>query len=247
MNRFYCPSSGILGNEIIIKDKQKVRHIAKSLCLKPKEKVIVFDENGFEYLCVISRIEDKVYLEVKEKILPDKNHSRIDLTIACAIPKKAKFDDIVDKLTQLSVCRIIPLITQRVIVKLDRKKKELRLNRWRRIAESASQQSQRHDIPKIDDVQDFKKVILESKNFNLKLIPTLFGERKSIKEALSFIKPSLDKIKILCLIGPEGDFSKEEIDIAKKAGFVPVCLGDLVLRVDTAAIALASCLSFYKR
>lgn len=168
--------------------------------------------------------------------------------MTCAIPKKAKFDDIVDKLTQLGVSRIIPLITQRVIVKLGQEKEERRLKRWRRIAESASQQSQRHDIPLIGGVQDFKKLILESENFNLKLIPTLFGKRKSIKEALSSLMPSsLDKAKILCLIGPEGDFSKEEVDIAKKAGFVPISLGDLVLRVDTAAIALASYLSIYKR
>lgn len=241
MNRFFCPHPDILKDEIIIKDKEKVHHISRVLCLKPEEKVIVFDEDGFEYLCVICAIKDEVSLKIEDKRLPDKKESRINLVIACAIPKNARFDDIVDKLTQLGVSRIIPLLTQRVVVRLDRKKKELRINRWRKIAEAASQQSQRRDIPFIDKVQDFKEVIAESKKFDLKLIPTLSGPRKSLNEIVStYLSGALHTSGILALIGPEGDFSGEEIESAKREGFIPVSLGDLVLRVDTAAIALAS-------
>jgi len=237
MNRFFCPHPDIAGNTIIIKDKKKVHHISRVLCLKPDEKVSVFDRNGIEYFCVIRDIKDEIALEIKERRLPAKDKLRISLTIACAIPKKSRFDDIVDKLTQLGVSRIIPLVTRRVVVKFDRKKEESRLNRWKKIAESASQQSQRNDIPKIDRIQGFREVINESKAFDLKLIPTLTGTRKALKEIFPL---SLPVFNILVLIGPEGDFSGEEVIIAKKAGFIPVSLGDLVLRVDTAAIALAS-------
>ncbi|MCX5706225.1 MAG: RsmE family RNA methyltransferase, partial [Candidatus Omnitrophica bacterium] len=150
------------------------------------------------------------------------------ITLACAIPKKAKFDDIVDKLTQLGSARIIPLKTERVIVKLDNHKEALRLTRWRKIAQAASQQSKRSDIPVIEPPKDLEDLLTQSQDFDLKLIPTLEGRRKTLKEIFSKIQPR----NILILIGPEGDFSAKEIAMALKSGFIPVTLGDLVLRIN---------------
>ena len=75
----------------------------------------------------------------------------------------------------------------------------------------------------------------------MKLIPTLAGERKLLKEVLDKNKPK----KILVLIGPEGDFTPEEVKLALKAGCIPVTLGDLVLRVETAAVAVAGFIRLY--
>ena len=235
MNRFYCPNPVVSQDTIIITDKDKAHHIKRVLCLRLKEKVLLFDKQGIEYHCVIKGLDEKVTLRVIKKILPDKNNPGINLTLACAIPKKAKFDDIIDKLTQLGVDRIIPFISQRVVVKLDLKKQEARHNRWIRIAESASQQSQRNSIPLVDPVRKFDELLAISGDFDLKLIPTLGGVRKKLKDVLS-----LPAFNMLVLIGPEGDFSEDEVRAAKDAGFIPVSLGELVLRVDTAAIALAA-------
>jgi len=84
-------------------------------------------------------------------------------------------------------------------------------------------------------------VLAESEDFDLKLIPTLLGERESLKNILT--KPKCRNI--LVLIGPEGDFTPEEVALAKQAGCIPVSLGDLVLRVETAAIAAVSFIRFY--
>lgn len=81
----------------------------------------------------------------------------------------------------------------------------------------------------------------DSGSFDLKLIPTLTGERKPCKEILKESKAK----NILVIIGPEGDFTSEELDSAKKAGCIPVSLGDLVLRVETAAVAVASFIHLY--
>jgi 16S rRNA (uracil1498-N3)-methyltransferase len=166
------------------------------------------------------------------------NPRKSSINIACAIPKKSKFDDIVDKLTQLGVDRIIPLKTERAVVKLSIQKGEARLQRWVKIALSAAQQSQRSILPQISPLTDFRELIKKSTGFNLKLIPTLEGERKTLKEALSPVLPL--PANILILIGPEGDFSPKEIDLALKHNFIPVSLGSTVLRVETAAIAVAS-------
>jgi 16S rRNA (uracil1498-N3)-methyltransferase len=237
MNRFFCANPVISQGTILINDKDKLHHIKRVLCLKPKEEVLVFDNTGTEYFCSIQKLGQEIVLQIKEKRLPEKNKSGINLTIACAIPKNARFDDIVDKLTQLGVDRIIPLVSQRVVVNLDRKKEESRLKRWRKIAEAASQQSQRNNVPTVEPIKKFKEALATPKGFDLKLIPTLTGKRKSLHEILPI---SLPVANILILIGPEGDFSDEEVAAAKDAGFIPISLGNLVLRVDTAAIAIAA-------
>lgn len=241
MNKFFSPASGISADKIIINDREQVHHIKNVLKLKAGEKVAVFDESENEYNCVICELKDKVCLNIEKKTPADNSKEKAKLTIACAIPKKAKIDDIIDKLVQLGVSRIIPLMTERVVVKLDRHKETLRYERWKKIALSAVKQCKRNSLVIVEPVKDFKDLIKESREFDLKLIPYLLGKRQSIKEVLSGSRAS----NILVLIGPEGDFSAREVSLAIEAGFIPVTLGDLVLRVDTAAIAAASFIRLY--
>lgn len=236
MYRLFCVFKQPPKDLITIFDFEQVHHINNVLHLKANEGIIVFDEKGNEYYTVIEKITAKnIALKVvnmKKKIVEDK----IQVTIACAIPKKSKFDDLVDKLTQLGVDRIIPMETERVIIKLDGRKKDLRLSRWNKIAVSASEQSQRNTLPVIEPIKNIKQVLLESSGYDLKLIPALIDERKTLNAVLQGINPR----NILVLIGPEGDFSLSEMDLAKEAGFIPVTLGANVLRVETAAVAVAS-------
>jgi 16S rRNA (uracil1498-N3)-methyltransferase len=240
MHRFYCPIQNISGNKIIISDKDQVHHLRDVLRLKAEDKVIVFDEQGNEYNCLIRQLSNKT-IELKIKARLSKRETKIQITVACAIPKKSRMDEIIDKLTQLGVDRIIPLESERVIIKLDKSKKILRKMRWEKIALSSSQQSQRNILPMIEPIKDIKEVLTQAGDFDLKLIPTLMGERKSLRKILAKAKPK----NILVLIGPEGDFTAEEVDLAIKSGCIPVSLGDLVLRVETAAIAVTSFIKLY--
>lgn len=253
MNRFFCSRSDIANDKIIIKDKSQAHHIKNVLRLKPGKKAEVFDEKGNEYNCEIREVKDEIFLDIKNKIMADKINRRIKLTVAVALPKKSKLDDIIDKLVQLGVERVIPLKTERVIVKLDKDKEAERIERWKRIALSAAKQSKRNDLAIIEPVTDFQEVISQSPGFDLRLIPCLEGERKSLKDVFDQFQTGFGipnrvwNLKVLILIGPEGDFSGKEVRLAGEAGFIPVTLGDLVLRVDTAAIALAGFVSLYAR
>jgi len=203
---------------------------------------VIFDEQGNEYLTELENISlSCLVFKIKEK-RKFKPAKQVSLTIACAIPKKSKIDDIIDKLTQLGVDKIIPLETERVIVKLDKHKKITRRKRWEKIAQVAAQQSQRNTLPVIEEVKNIKQLLAESKDYDLKLIPALIGQRKTIKEAIAMHKPK----NILVLIGPEGDFTAQELNLAVKAGFIPVTLGDNVLRVETAAVAVAAFVRLYE-
>lgn len=233
MNRFFCYSRNIKGQNIVIDDISTEHHLKDVLRIKEGSYLEIFDEKGNAYQCLVEGLQDKVFLKVIKKLEVRANEVRV--TVACAIPKKAKMDEIVEKLTQLGVERIIPLETSRVIVKLDKARKILRHKRWEKIAVSAAEQSKRQSIPVVEQVKGMKEVLAEAGNYDLKIIPTLAGSRISIKDALC-VKPK----NILIFIGPEGDFTDEEVTLAKKTGCVPVSLGENVLRVDTAAIAVVS-------
>lgn len=242
MHRFFLAKPNISGTSLQLSDKEQLHHLKDVLRIEPEDKVILFDGRGNEYLVLLKGFSEKVavfdILE-KKKVAPDKGPR---LTVACAIPKKAKMDDIVDKLTQVGVERIIPLETERVIIRLDKEKESLRHKRWQKISLNASQQSQRKLLPQVDPIRRLREVLSSSGDFDLKLIPTLEGtkERKSLKEALS----GSGAKNIIVLIGPEGDFSPQEVKLAISAGFIPVTLGEETLRVDTAAIAVASYIMF---
>jgi 16S rRNA (uracil1498-N3)-methyltransferase len=233
--RFFCLSSNISQERIILDDKEQIHHLRNVLRLRLNDKVSVFDEKGNEYDCLIDKLADKVTLIIKDRRLYSQKE-KISITVACAIPKKAKFDDIVDKLTQLGVDRIIPLETERVVVRWDKQKKALQRKRWEKIALSACRQSQRSTLPTIEPIKGIKEALAKTKDYGLRLIPTLSGERRALKEILAKSKAD----RIIIFIGPEGDFTPEEVDLAVKEGSIPVTLGDFVLRVDTAAVAAVS-------
>ena len=238
MHRFYI-NQRIEGNTLSITDTGQLHHIRDVLRLKAGDEVTVFDSAGNECACSIATLNKKqMVLTVKSRRHAEVREAR--LTVACAIPKKGGMDEIIDNLTQLGVDDIIPLKTERVIVRLDEGKRKARLERWQRIAQSAAQQSQRSSIPLVEPITSMESVLARSPEFDLKLIPTLSGERRHVREALAEFKHG----SILVLIGPEGDFTSQEVERAKSAGFIPVSLGDNILRVGTAAVAVVSYIRF---
>ena len=237
MNRFFIEKINPKEKYIILNDSAQLHHLRDVLRVKLLEEVAVFDQQGNEVITSVMQIGlHQIELEVKE-IRPAKDPG-IRITVACAIPKKVKMDDIVDKLTQLGVECIIPLETERVIVRLDKQKKTERFLRWEKIALSAAKQSQRNSLAVIKPISKLPDVISAADDFDLKLIPTLEGRNKTLKEVFCETKKKIKKVIIL--IGPEGDFTPGEVARALEAGFLPVSLGSQVLRVDTAAIAAVS-------
>lgn len=242
MHRFPASSKNIVADKIIICDKAEVYHAKVVLRLKAGEKVVAFDEKGVEYACSIGELTGKeIILKVEKKNMPGLKN-RVSVCVACSLPKKSKMDDIIDKLTQLGVDRIIPMVTERVIVKLDDGKRVQRLERWKKIALSSAKQSQRSSIPAIEPIRDVEEALKNAESYDLKLIGALSGEKKTLKEALKEAKPK----RIIIFIGPEGDFTPDELRLAKEAGCIPVTLGETVLRVETAAVCAASFVKLYE-
>ncbi|MFH0762375.1 MAG: RsmE family RNA methyltransferase [Candidatus Omnitrophota bacterium] len=241
MRRLFSPLESIGADKITIRDKSQLHHIKDVLRLKPGEEIEVFDQKGRVYRGFIeslSAAEMVIKIKFKEESAFAKDEVKI--TVACAIPKKSKMEDIIDKLTQLGVEKIIPLQTERMIVRLDSRKEKARLARWEKVALNAVEQCRGCRLPVIEPVTKIKDVLLMSGDYSLKLIPALIGERKELKAVLKALRPS----NIILLVGPEGDFTQGEVEAAIHAGFTPVTLGRRVLRVETAAIAVVSILKY---
>ncbi len=177
MHRFYVARK-INNDNVSISDAEQLHHLREVLRLKVNDEVVVSDSEGNEYICLISGLnKNQAALTVKARKTTESTD--LKLAIACAIPKGTKMDEIIDKLTQLGVDGIIPIETERVIVKLDNSKREARLKRWRRIAQSAALQSQRNQIPLVEPITSIKSVLSHAQDFDLKLIPTLSGGKRS--------------------------------------------------------------------
>jgi 16S rRNA (uracil1498-N3)-methyltransferase len=233
MHRFYLEGK-IEGDQAAINRTDQLHHLRDVLRLKAGDQITAFDSAGREYICSIAGItRQQALLKVVER--KPLRTGQFKLAVACALPKKSGFDDIVDKLTQIGVDNIIPLLTDRVVVKTEEAQGS-RLERWRKIARSAAEQSQRNTLPDVSAIQSFKDLLAQAAGYELKLIPTLEGERRSLPDCLTGKPPA----SAIVLIGPEGDFTTGEVEQAFKTGFQPVTLGDNILRVETAAAAVAA-------
>ena len=246
MHRFIASAENIK-DKITISNKKEIHHIQDVLRLKRNKEVIIFDGRGNEY---ISRIDSLSSQRVELTVISrEENSSRKDWSVclACALPKKSKFDFIVEKATELGADRIIPLKTTRTIVDLKKEREEKKLQHWREIAVNSSKQSQRNSIPVVEKVATFNQAVQEVKKYDLGLIPCLparraclFAERQKIEEVLMRFKGK----GIIVFIGPEGDFSPDEVSWAVKSGCQPVTLGGRVLKVDSAAFYTLAVINF---
>ena len=238
MSRFYAPKENVKGDLIYV-DGQEARHILNVMRLKESDSVVVFDGTGREYKGFIKEAGPK---SLTVKVISTKEPVGEDvpqITLVQAIPKKEKMDYIIEKATELGASCIIPVMTERTVVKLDEDKAKIRVERWARLAKEAAKQCGRADVPRIEEVQKFYNVIDRVNEFDLALMACLSDNTISIKEAIT----DFEKGKIIVFIGPEGDFTPDEIVMAKDTSCKYVSLGKRVLKSDTAGIFLLSILN----
>ena len=239
MSRFYVSKDSVRGDKIDISGKE-AHHIIDVMRLKKLDRVVAFDGTGTEYIGFIKDIKQKsVVIEVVQTRKPVTAFNS-KVTLIQAIPKKDKMDYIVEKSTELGVDSIIPILTDRTIVKWDERKRLANLERWKKIAREASKQCGRAGLPTIKEVRRFSDCLNDSSDYDLALIAALSGEAIKLKDALKGFKGG----KIAITIGPEGDFTPREVASAKRALFKPVSLGGSVLKSDTAGLAALAILNY---
>ncbi len=209
--------------------------------LKRGERIQAFDGSGRLYQ---GKILDTAHRKVKLRIehaRKDTQRSDLKITLVQALPKKNKMDYIVEKCTELGVKAIIPTQTARTIVRIDKDKMSLRRLRWQRIAREAAKQCGRTTIPEVKDLTSWPDVLSCLDNFDLKLLPCLSAKTRKLKDVLR----TKNRFRnIILFVGPEGDFTPEEIRQVCNSGCHPVSLGANVLKTDTAAVSVLAMVNY---
>lgn len=239
MSRFFVPKDMIKGRRMVITGKE-AHHILDVMRLKVSDKVTTFDGSGKEYIGII-READRKSLEVEiieTRAACPKEH--IKITLIQALTKKEKIDYIIEKATELGVSRVVPVFTERTIPVWDDEKRRAHVERWRKTAREAAKQCGRSDVPEIAEIEDFSSAAAKMPGEDLRLIAVLSEETVPIADAVAGCKPK----GIVIAIGPEGDFTLQETEAAKKGGFKPVSLGPRVLKSDTAGLAAIAILNY---
>ncbi|MEW6685196.1 MAG: 16S rRNA (uracil(1498)-N(3))-methyltransferase [Candidatus Edwardsbacteria bacterium] len=236
---FYTPPEKIFGQRLLISGDE-ARHITKVMRHKLGDRILVVDGLGSEYEAVISVLSET---SLEAKILHRRrktNEPIVKVSLAQGLVKGARFDILVEKATEIGVWEIIPLLTSRTEVIPN--EENHRSERWQRIAIAAMKQSQRSVLPKIEPPTLLGEVVKKIKEYDLAIL-AFEGEKKLRLPAL-FTKPKKEIRRILCLIGPEGGFTKQEMELAGEKGVMLVGLGPRRLRSETAGIVLLTLIMF---
>lgn len=223
-------------NKDMLLEESDIRHIKKVMRMNINDKIEVIYNNKL-HICEITSLEP-FNIKVIEELDEDKK-TKIELTVAVALVKEQKMDLILQKLTELGVSRIIPVSMERSIVKLDKERFNKKKVRWESICKEASEQSKRTNIPIIEDIKSIKDLTKE--DADLKLV----ASTKEKEKLLNYYLQSIENCaKIIMVIGPEGGISDKEEDILVSNGYNRVSFGNLIFRVETATIYVASIINY---
>ncbi|MFL6543134.1 MAG: RsmE family RNA methyltransferase, partial [Chthoniobacterales bacterium] len=167
---------------------------------------------------------------------------RCRITLGQAIPKGKNMDLIVQKAVEIGAAEIVPIISDRTIVRLDGGETAQKQSKWQTIAIEAAKQCGQNWLPEVQPPRTLPQFFATKSRFDLQLIGSLQSDALHLKQILAD-QPSRPA-SVLMLIGPEGDFTPAELNLARSHGSRPMTLGPIILRVETAAIYCLSVLSY---
>ena len=241
--RFYAPPIAFaLEEQTVSLSADEARHARHILRLQPGDEVFVFDGAGKEFRCAVREfVRDGAVLDVLEDVEPARPESPLNLALGIALLKGEKFDLVVQKATELGASRIVPVATTRADVRVRNGDEAMRkVTRWQRIALEAAKQCGRAHLMEIEEPVVFKALIdRPAREGELRL---MFAERNGTSLADVARNPQTGSVKVCALIGSEGGWTNEEIELARAAGWQIVTLGGRTLRAETAAIAVVTLL-----
>ena len=236
INRFYLDRI-IFDQDGILKLPSGVsRQLIQVLRCQVNDQAVIFDGSGFEYKVKIVNLSNKICsVKFLEKIFLDTDN-QIKITVFISLIKQNRFEVALQKCTELGVFAFVPFYSSRSIFQLDKTSSSVgdnKISRWKSIIQEVSEQCGRPDIPRFFDPVSYEIACKKSQDcFSIILWEN--EEKIKLKSVLQNLKGSDHSINIF--VGPEGGFSKEELDILMRTNFKQVSLGLRRLRSETAAI-----------
>lgn len=242
--RVFCQPASTEPTEIQLSADES-HHLVSVNRARRGDTVVAFDGRGREWIGELVRDDRRaatlaVRFHQQAKPLP------YSITLGQALPKGPTMDAIVRKATELGVAAIVPLESERTQVHLDSDRQDRKSEKWKLAALEAAKQCGNPWLPEILPVQTAMAFMQSKRTDDLKLIASLQPGARSLREVLTDFRSQHGRApqRVLWLIGPEGDFTPAEMSTSASCGFVPITLGPLVLRCETAATYAVSVLAY---
>ncbi|HNY49745.1 MAG TPA: RsmE family RNA methyltransferase [Smithella sp.] len=241
--RIYSPQS--LENKTTCElGEDTLKYLRQVMRLKQGDRINIFDGFGHEFEALIQNYSLKTVIIELGKPVPSEARE-IKIILAQALPKARKMDTIIKSAAELGTDRIIPFHAARSVSQIGDEKSELKLSRWRKIAQEAARSSHSAYITHVSKISSFSEMLSLSSQSAWKFIFWEEESQKTIKDVLTDAS-LMDAKDFFIVVGPEGGFSRDEITRAKDAGFISLSLGKQILKVETAGAAILSIIQYEK-
>lgn len=223
-------------NDEFILSSDDLYHIKTVMRMKDNDEIIVvYDE--IAYLCCLSNVKENIKILIKNR-LEKVDYKTPKITLIIPLLKEQKMDLILQKSTELGVTEIIPINTNRSIIRLKPGKDKNKMDRWNRIVKEASEQSHRVDIPIIQEIKNIKDLK------NIDGLKVVCSTKEKIKNINNIMKNNKKCDKINLVIGPEGGLTEKEEKELNELGFESISLGSRIMRVETVPMFVLSVINY---
>ena len=237
MDRIILNRKVELGKEVLIQGPP-----LEALCFqggRVGSLITLTDAEGNDFRGRVLRLSETEASILIFDVFPSPTESSLEIILLQALPETERMEMIIQKATELGVSAILPFQSERSISLEEREGKQKKSHRWQEIAIKAVQQSRRAKVPRVETYRLFREALKLCGGEGLKI---LLWEKKggNLKKVLRHYHPK----KIYAMVGPEGGFTEEEVKLAEDRGFIPIKLGQRILRTETAAITLVGILQY---
>ena len=237
MHRCYLPKADFSAGILTI-EGEEAHHALRVMRLRAGDICEVFDGDGQAARAqVLAGQGSSMTVQVQELLPPMPPVAGV--TLALAVPKGNNMDLIVQKAVELGVSRIVPLMTERTIVRLSGKEASAKADKWRRTVLEACKQCGVNKLPVVEEPQPYKLFLQRGDLPELKVQCAIVPHARPLREVLEAGR-SAGQHDCVLLIGPEGDFSPSEYAAGEAAGYTPTGLGPIILRVESAVFMAAA-------
>lgn len=215
---------------------EDARQIRVVLRLKPTDGIGVLDGMGNEYHCVLEAVrKDEVIAQVLHAITTD-TEPDVHITVVQSLAKGEKVEQVIQHGTEIGVSRFLIVHTERSVVHLGGERQRERVRRWQRIAKESAEQSRRARIPEVDGVLSLSQALQRLEGSRMALLhPPAFPA-----SLVEWVQGNGFERDIAVIVGPEGGFTQQEVDLCERLGAKPVSLMPRILRTETAALVAVS-------
>src|SRR5438552_9943777 len=246
MHRFYISPQNWNPRALALTGAE-AHHARDVLRMKEGDKLVLFNGQGREITAEIINLgSDAITLRKLHEAETPPLQCRI--VLGQAIPKGKNMDLIVQKAVEIGAAEIAPIISDRTIVQVDSESAAQKQSKWQQIAIEAAKQCGQNWLPHVHAPRKLSELfsVAAEQSFDLQLIGSLQPGARHLKKVLADYSNE-DRRRprsVLMLVGPEGDFTPAELELARRHGCQPITLGPIILRVETAAIYCLSILSY---